>query len=101
MARKFTVEEFREMATEAEVIEVYDQFDGHNMDTIAAMLRQSADAMDREKKYEYAVKICFGSEEDYALDLHDDLERAKEMAELPSGNRKIFRREVGEWEEIS
>ncbi|MCQ2300607.1 MAG: hypothetical protein MJZ81_10845 [Bacteroidales bacterium] len=34
------------MATEAEVIEVYDQFDGHNMYTIAAMLRQAAEILD-------------------------------------------------------
>lgn len=50
MSKKYMVEEFREMATEAEVIEVYDQFYGHDMYTIADMLRQAADTRERIEK---------------------------------------------------
>ena len=63
-----------------------------NHDAIIAMLRQAADAMDREykreKKYEYAIKF-----DDGAIDcVH---------SEYPMHScYKLVRREVGEWKEV-
>ena len=95
--KRYTAQEMREVAKSLSSSEVNLNFDKRD---IASMLRQAADEMEREKKYEYGVKICFESEEHYALDLYDDLEAAKEMAELTKGKREILRREVGEWEEV-
>lgn len=55
-ARKYTADEMREMAAEAEVMEVADQFCGHDMDTIASMLRQSADILERIRNEVSAIE---------------------------------------------
>lgn len=88
----YTAQEMREMATEAEVIEVPDQFYGQDMNTIADMLRQAADDMEREgheKKYEYAIKFADGT----VSMLHEDV--YAEGSSLP-----LVRREVGAWEDV-
>ena len=63
----------------------------------AAMLRQSADAMDREekceKKYEYALELLDGS----VLHLHYN---DKSAIKIIMSCETIVRREVGEWEEV-
>lgn len=98
MAR-YTADEMRDMATEAEVIEVADQFYGHDMDTIAAMLRQSADDMEREEKRErkYQYGVVFGGD---GID-SDNIFDSEEYARTVAGDYlQVVRREVGEWEEF-
>lgn len=102
MAR-YTADEMREMATEAEVIEVADQFYGHDMDTIAAMLRQAADALEqeeREKNYEYAVRWLDGS----ISSRSSDIKYAQDAEKAINTDRtilvRVVRREVCEWEEV-
>ena len=128
MAR-YTADEMREMAIEAEVIEVADQF--NSMDTIAAMLRQAADMMDRADSAIRAnakEKVCRHKDADAVLEtakfiLGGKLTREKryEYAErfARSGDvdyrhydskndveheremsSVVVRREVGEWEEV-
>lgn len=102
MSRRYTAQEMREMATEAEVIDVADQFLGHDMDTIAAMLRQAADYMERERKYEYSQRR---HDEKLGIDVVDMLhcstiEGAISLHGRFNKNGTIVRREVGEWEEV-
>lgn len=98
MARKYTAQEMREMATEAEVIEVADQFSGHDMDTIAAMLRQAADDLEREEKrkreYEYGLMSTCSRE----INVFPSMEVANKVASDFKGLLETVRREVGEWE---
>lgn len=86
MARKFTSEEMREIADELALVN--DEY--HRK--ASAMLFQYADLMEREdereKRYEYARVLSDGS----ISCTHFD--------EYVKGYYK-FRREVGEWEEVS
>lgn len=87
MASKvYTAQEIREAAIVADTVEVADQFYGQEMDKIAAMLRQAADALEREakreKKYEYSVRYFDRCEKkDVVDDLHMPNER-NALAEL-------------------
>lgn len=110
MTRKYTAQEMREMATEAEVIEVADQFYGHDMDTIAAMLRQAADLMEREKKrekrYEYATKWDDGKIDGISPckdEVTDSISFVQYISSISADDQtgcKLVRREVGEWEVV-
>lgn len=65
----------------------------------AAMLRQAADMMEREKKYEYAVEyedLYHGGWSVYKNGL--TLDEAQKLS-TESWSR-IVRREVGDWEEV-
>lgn len=64
---------------------------------VRTMLCQAANALEREKKYEYAVKYWHRNGGGYELEHFDTLETAKEVS---SGSLKILRREVSEWEEV-
>lgn len=104
MPRRYTAQEMREMATEAEVIEVADQFFGHDMDTIAAMLRQAADLMELEKEYEYAVIfVRNGKAVGRSAGHYKSYEEAMmSNTYCPIGETISFiRREVGDWEEVN
>lgn len=99
MAKVYTAKEMREAAIVADTVEVSDQFYGQEMDKIAAMLRQAADAMDREKKYEYAVEyidLYHGGWSVYKDGL--TLDEAQKLSH--ENFSRIVRREVGEWEEV-
>lgn len=70
-------------------------------DNIAEMLLQYADELEREKKYEYAVRMDSG---EVYRQFHDITE-ARDEAEFVNSDGLIIchavRREVGEWEEVS
>lgn len=78
MSRRYTAQDMREMALVEE---------SYGWDVVAKMLRQAADDMEREKKYEYATVLPDGS----VSCAHDDVMEAGHHA---------FRRSVGEWEEV-
>lgn len=60
-------------------------------------LRQAADMMEREKKYEYGVRI---GENQIDCD-RDYIFESKEYARTVAGDSlQVVRREVGEWEEV-
>lgn len=71
---------------------------------VIEMLRQSAEALEREKQYEYAAKyfvngVCTGIGKNHSTDVYT----AKNLATPVSKNNEnvvIIRRPVGEWEEV-
>lgn len=73
-----------------------------NIHESVAMLRQAADAMEREereKKYEYAIEWHNGVIE------RGTFNRARALSEVKGSNIhgvvcKLVRREVGEWEDV-
>ena len=68
---------------------------------VRAMLLQAADLMEREKKYEYAVKFLNQKEFPQVDDSHfDDYKTAMDMASCWKSECEIVRREVGSWEGI-
>ena len=97
MARKYTADEFRQIADAFELRGVVARI--HNgigereifARDIVAMLRQAADELEREKRYEYGVF------ESYGVDEYDSLEHARRVA---GKNARVVRRSVGEWEEV-
>lgn len=94
MDKRYTADEFRQIADAFEPHGVVARIHNGIVEReifardIVAMLRQAADSMDREKKYEYARVLSDGS----ISCTHFD--------EYAKGYYK-FRREVGEWEEMS
>ena len=94
--RRYTAQEMRKVAKSLSSSEVNLCFDKRD---IAAMLRQAADDMEREKrekKYEYAVKES-GS---HILPVHSDYANPFDGLARGDDHCAIVRREVGEWEEV-
>lgn len=85
MSKIYTAQEMRERA---EMCERYSDV------ATAEMLRQAADALEREKKYEYRITTVVA---DYGF---LTLEKAKEFKRHHKLDEPIFRREVGEWEKL-
>lgn len=104
MARAYTAKEMRKAALVAETVEVHDQFYGHEMDEIAAMLRQVADEIEREerheKRYQYEVRYKFNGRECRSAGVTGSPDAARLMLAQYANNEgaHIVRREVGEWE---
>lgn len=107
MAR-YTAKDMREAAdnfwVNGVICEVKDK-DGHVVkhikhDAVIAMLRQAADAMEkegkREKKYEYGVKW----DDDEEVKPHSKQTAESIVMEFGKEIVKAVRRSVGEWEEI-
>lgn len=84
MSKVFTAQEIRQRAFEEEIF-----WRDH---LTAAMLRQAADLMEREKKYEYTHKY---GDDVIAVNHTDDVEKCF----VPMG-AVMVRRPVGEWEEV-
>ena len=63
----------------------------------AAMLRQAADMMEREKKYEYGILPC-GTNGVYQTRAAAELQQL--ILEQSGYKYPIVRRTVGEWEEV-
>ena len=68
----------------------------------AAMLRQAADMMEREKRYEYAVMYtalngrgCISAVRAHCIAASKNI-----LSLYKDENANIVRREVGEWEEV-
>lgn len=108
MSRMYTAQELREAADYFAVGGGHDLLDGKTTllslgkEDVAAMLRQAADMMEREKKYEYTV-IAKRHDGGVFIDTEhfSTLESAKKNAE--NGFYDVIRyerREVGEWEEV-
>ena len=114
MSRKFTAEEMRELAsvvledvygneTGGAVYPLTSKFDEN---TIAEMLRQAADDMEREKKYEYATKWDDGKIDGISPckdEVTDSISFVQYISSISADNQtgcKLVRREVGEWEEV-
>ena len=96
MASKiYTAQEMREMA---------DELDDAIYTTAAAMLRQAADALEREetreKNYQYAVKWN-GVAISYISSTAEEARNAvKELNADGLTIARLVRREVGEWEDV-
>lgn len=86
MSKVFTAQEMRQRADEEE---------RHWHDHVtAAMLRQAAADLEREKEYEYAIRYPNGS----VSKMHyNDIIGSKSFV----FHTKILRRPVGEWEEVN
>ena len=111
MSRKYTAQEMREMADFIWRFTT-DSHRGYfyipnglvfNVDDATAMLRQAADMMEREKKYEYAAQYfrrgkCVGKSAGH----YTTLDRAKRNNTFCTSGEELrfVRREVGEWEEV-
>lgn len=97
MAKKYTAQEMRQRANAEEHL-------WHDRLT-AEMLRQAADIMEREKKYEYVARyisringeICenFGNRYDTKEEVMENALRSCCV------QTTIMRRAVGEWEEVN
>lgn len=66
----------------------------------AAMLRQAADDMEREEKYEYSVMWSDGSISLPSNKIEDVLEVVSDINSDGLTVCKAVRRDVGEWEEV-
>lgn len=119
MAKVYTAQEMRDKATELQ--ESADEIsrdaveeggctwkplcksDACEIATIANMLRQAADLMEREekreKKYEYGVMSNSRCEGVYDSHLHARLKM--DLLHICKKECDLVRREVGEWEEVS
>lgn len=94
MKKKYTAQEMRDMANCL-------HYNSPTKLTIeaAAMLRQAADAMEREereRKYEYAVRNLDG----VVIDIHKDTKIRAIDCKIEK-KETVVRREVGEWEEVN
>ncbi|MCQ2299949.1 MAG: hypothetical protein MJZ81_07500 [Bacteroidales bacterium] len=70
-------------------------------DALNNMLRQAAEALEREKKYEYSVLYCVDESEFNDVRHFDTLDDAKDnVDDCGYDELKFVRREVGEWEEV-
>lgn len=97
---KYTEQEMRHRADEEQYL--------WNDSTTAAMLRQAADMMEREekrkrrpkKKYEYVVKYisCVGSHCKVSFNTLDEVNLFIRYS--IASRKRIYRREVGKWEEV-
>ena len=75
----------------------------HDNRDIARMLRQAADMMERETRYEYAVQIVrAGRKVGMTSGHYDTPEKAeKSLTYVRSGETPVVvRRSVGDWEEV-
>lgn len=113
MARKYTAQDMRELAdrmfdyrNDAFGLEIYDcrsnSVDCDATHDVICMLRQAADEMERERKYEYSQRR---HDEKLGIDIVDmlhcsSLEGALDLHGRWNKNMPIVRREVGEWEEV-
>lgn len=112
---KYTAQEMREAADNfwvgGVICEVKDK-DGRVVkhikhDAVIAMLRQAADIMEREKremrrkkKYEYSVKYISGCGLHCKLSCNTLDEAYSFVRNSIASRKRIYRREIGEWEEI-
>ena len=93
MAKQYTADEMREIADEIGL--AHD--DIH--EKAAAMLYQAADELEREEKYEYAVKWL--DENAVANNMGEHREWAESIVrDVLDSKVRLVRREVGEWEEV-
>lgn len=92
-----------EMRSAASYVETYDVFEDHDRE-IASMLRQAADMMERERKYEYAIKYKKGwsacVERMSKTHYESDALALADACPLVTEETKLVRRAVGEWEEV-
>lgn len=112
MPRKYTAQEMRELA-ECEDFAAYlyddpkrcpdpDFAEDDITPMVKDMLRQAADMLGREVKYEYGVDYTNKTNGNVCSNHHhfDSLKQAKRYATpLPDEEVRFVRREVGEWEE--
>lgn len=94
MSRKYTAEEMRDMALN--IIMSEDDW----IEDAAAMLCQAADEMEREKKYEYAVRWTDGSISCNSNNIKDALDAESGINADGLIICHAVRREVCEWEEV-
>ena len=92
-SKAYTAQEMRGMA---------DELDDAIYTTASAMLRQAADAMEREKKrvkkYEYAEKCV--TDGGWSIVYRHRTDLLAYAKEIQDSGTELVRREVGEWEEV-
>ena len=97
----YTAQDMRDVAKCLSCSEISLNFDKRD---IARMLRQAADMMERETRYEYAVQIVRAGRKVGMTDGHYDTpEKAeKSLTYVPAGETPVVvRRSVGDWEEVN
>lgn len=89
MKTRYTAQEMREMALVEE---------SYGWDVVAKMLRQAADDLEREKKYEYAARYSDGHIPAFYYRSKEDVLDG----ECPFSDEEfvVVRREVGEWQTV-
>lgn len=106
MSKRYTAQEMRETAKDIEADLVFSP--PSDMDDVMhrtmAMLRQAADDLERDKKYEYEVLFRTSQDDEMmertkAADLAD-AEHLASLMRIEHGDVAIYRREVGEWKEV-
>lgn len=101
MSKKYTAGEMRQMAGYIEYERSVQYFS--DVEKISAMLRQAADALERERKheYEYAARYFYPSGVIATAYIFDNQTDAELFSVSRDGAKKIIcRRSVGEWEEV-
>ena len=100
MAIQYDANDFRNAA---DYVQTYDVFEDRDRE-IAVLLRQAADMMERERRYEYAVKVTDILDKDICCIYKSaDLQNAKDLAEDMQDHESIVavvRRELVDWEEV-
>lgn len=100
MRRKYSAEEISDAILKLKAF----QEDKMTLLRIEDMLNQAADDLERERRYEYAVKVTDILDKDICgIYKSADLQDAKDMAETMKDHESIVavvRRSVGEWEEV-
>lgn len=100
---KYTAKEMREVADNLDSIyvapECEDKKEQYGYLSIASMmLSQAADAIEREKRYEYAARSNYDGFVD--PEHCDESELSANFSCLKCDEYTVVRREVGEWEEV-
>ena len=101
MSKVFTAQDMREFANYNDA--AYARNPGLYSSAVSAALRQAADLIEREKKYEYAAKyLSIDVEKNVISRTHyESSTQVIDTAVKVHGIRHVvLRREVGEWEEV-
>lgn len=103
MSRKYTAQEMRELAAMINHGGAFALTDSSIIEANIAMLRQAADMMERERKYEYAAQYfrrgkCVGRSAGHYTTL--DVAKRNNTFCTSGEELRFVRREVGEWEEV-
>lgn len=105
MSRKYTAQEMREAANAVDEVSIndngeyfYEKHEKFNPFLVRDMLRQAADAMEREEKIEKKYEYAAMTDDGWVERLHFDMVELIEDT-LYDGD-KLVCREVGEWEVV-
>lgn len=106
MAR-YTADELRDAANAVDEVSIndngeyfYEKHDKFNPFLVRDMLRHSADLMEREKKYEYAILWDYDDSLCEMSIFYEYIKRRMDEINSDGVACHLVRRSVGEWEEV-